>query len=239
MILANLTNPAIQRDRSFKAASFLAKLPLFHELDRDEIKRIAAAAVRIELARGTVLFRRGDPCTGLHIIISGQIKLAFQTTHGGEKVIDILGAGQSFGESVMFLEQPYMVTAEALADTKLLHVERAAILAGLDRDPRLARQIIANLSTSLHHLLDDLESCTLQSGTQRVVIYLLSLVDEGAGTEKEIKLPARKSVIASRLNLTQEHFSRTLHRLAAEGLIAVHGQQISISDVERLRAYND
>lgn len=228
----------IRHGPPFKAATFLANLPLFRELDRDEIKRIAAATLQIEAPRGSVLFRRGQPCTGLHIVICGQIKLALQTDQGSEKVVEILGAGQSFGEAVMFLEKPYMVTAEALADTSLLHIARAAIFAELARDPRLASRVIASLSMRLYHLLSDLESYTLQSGMQRVIGYLLSLVNIPCEGGTQIELPARKNIIASRLSLTQEHFSRTLHRLSAAGMISVHGQQISISDVEKLRAYN-
>lgn len=226
-----------RKNPPFKVASFLADLPLFRELDRDEISRIAAAAVQIEAPRGSVLFRRGDPCSGFHIVIYGQIKLALQTDQGSEKVIELLTAGQSFGEAVMFLDKPYMVTAEALVDTKLLHVARSAVFAELDRDPRLARRVIASLSMRLQQLMGDLESYTLQSGIQRVIGYLLSLIEEPGGGDTQIKLPARKNIIASRLNLTHEHFSRILHELTVAGLICVHGQEISLADVEKLRGY--
>lgn len=218
--------------------ALLENLPLFRELDNAELSRIAAATLQVEAPRGSVLFRRGDPCTGFHIIISGQVKLALQTAQGTEKVIEILEAGHSFGEAVMFLEKPYVVTAEALADTRLLHVAGTAVFAELDRDPRFARRVIASLSMRLHHLLGDLESYTLKSGTQRVIGYLLSLCDVARGGTAQIELPARKNIIASRLNLTHEHFSRTLHGLATAGLISVAGQKIGIVSIEKLRAHN-
>lgn len=218
--------------------ALLANLPLLRELDREELSHIAAATLQIEAPRGSVLFRRGDPCTGFHIIICGQIKLALQAVQGTEKVVEILEAGQSFGEAVMFLEKPYVVTAEALVDTKLLHVAGSAVFAELDRDPRFARRVIASLSMRLHHLLGDLESYTLQSGTQRVIGYLLSLSGIAGGGIAQIELPTRKNIIASRLNLTHEHFSRILHGLAASGLISVDGQKIRIASIEKLRGHN-
>lgn len=225
--------------RSNRIPGCLATLALFRDLDRNEILRIAAGTEEIVAPKNTVLFRRGDPCTGFHIVISGQVKLSLQTTRGSERVIEILGKGQSFGEAVMFVEKPYMVTAETLADSRLLHIAGKAIFAELDRDPLLSRRIIAGLSMRLHHLVNDLESCTLQSGTHRVIDYLLSLAGESAADSMRIDLPARKNVIASRLNLTQEHFSRTLHALAAAGLISVDGQSIKIPDIERLKTYSD
>jgi len=54
----------------------------------------------------------------------------------------------------------------------------------------------------------------------------------------EVTLPATKGVVASRLNLTLEHFSRILHELAAEGLIEVRGRSVHIRDVDRLRGFD-
>ena len=230
--------PVRPQGPALRISGYLATMPLFHDLDRSEITRIAAGTTQIDAPRGEVLFRRGDPCNGFHIVISGQVKLSLQTTQGSERVIEILGKGQSFGEAAMFLETPYTVTAETLADTRLLHIAKSAIFAELDRDLLLARRIIASLSMRLQHLFSDLESFTLQSGTNRVIGYLLSLAGESGTYSMEIDLPARKNVIASRLNLTQEHFSRTLHALAAAGLIGINGQHINIPDIDRLRSYS-
>ena len=53
-----------------------------------------------------------------------------------------------------------------------------------------------------------------------------------------VTLPTNKGVIASRLNLTQEHFSRILHELSEKGLIVVEGRVIHIPDVDKLRSYD-
>ena len=220
-----------------KAEAFLENHPLFRGLAREPLARIAEAALVIEAPRGSVLFKAGDSCRGFHIIVYGQVKLAVETAQGGEKVIELLGTGQSFGEAVMFLEAPYRVTAETIADTKLLHIDRDVVFAELDRDPRLARSMIASLSMRLHHLVSDLESQALQSGTQRLVSYLLSLVENHDDASAQVALPARKNIIASRLNITHEHFSRILHSLATAGVIGVQGQKIAIPDLAALRRH--
>jgi CRP-like cAMP-binding protein len=138
----------------------------------------------------------------------------------------------------MFLEKPYIVTAQALADSMLLHVSRQAVFEGLARDPGFARRMLAGLSRKLHGLVRDVEAYTLRSGTERVVGYLLADVPDGAGGNGEpvsVNLSAGKSVIASRLNMTPEHFSRILHDLAAAGTIEVEGRTIRIPSIERLR----
>jgi len=216
---------------------FLAKLPLFRQLGEADRVRLAASVIEVAAPRGTVLFRRGDHCDGFHVVIFGQIKLALPGGGGDEKVIELMGPGQSFGEAVMFLERPYMVTAEALADSRLLHIARQAVLDEIDRDSRFSLRMIGGLSLRLHHLVSDIEVISLCSGMQRVIGYLLARAGENDAAQARFRLAARKGVIASRLNLTHEHFSRILHELAAQGLIAVEGPEITIRDTLRLGAY--
>ena len=98
--------------------------------------------------------------------------------------------------------------------------------------------MIAGLSTRLHHLITDVESYSLHSGRQRIIGYLLRDNLDSNETSITVTLPTSKGIIASRLNLTQEHFSRILHDLSENGLIVVKGRKISIPDVDKLRRYD-
>ncbi len=153
-------------------------------------------------------------------------------------MVDILGQGQTFGEAVMFMDKPYMVYAQALSDSLLLHIAKTAILDELDTDPKLGRKMIAGLSRRLHHLITDVESYSLHSGRQRIIGYLLRDHLKNGDKVITVTLPTNKGVIASRLNLTQEHFSRILHELSEKGLIVVEGRVIHIPDVDKLRSYD-
>jgi len=224
--------------RAIKVEEFLRNLPLFRDLSANEVECIAASTSQVRMATGSILFRRGDPCAGFHVIVYGQVKLAFGASDGSEKVVEILGPGQSFGEAVMFLDKPYVVFAETLADSLLLHVGKAVIFQELEHNQDLARRMLGGLAQRLHRIVGDLEAYSLKSGTQRVIGYLLRDVVAGqTGRTIEVTLPATKSVIASRLSITREHFSRILHELSDVGLIKVSGRNIRFLDVARLRDY--
>ena len=218
--------------------ALLAHVPLFNGLEADEIARLPRGSREITATRGDILFHKGDTPTGFYLIVYGQVKLAFTSPQGGEKVVDIVGQGQTFGEAVMFMDKPFMVYAQALADSLLLHISKTAILDELDKDPRLGRKMIAGLSMRLHHLINDVESYSLHSGRQRIIGYLLREYPQGGERSITVTLPTNKGVIASRLNLTQEHFSRILHELSEKGLIVVEGRKIHIPEVERLRLHD-
>ncbi len=221
--------------RKIKVQDLLSKLPLFNEVAPNELDNIAEATSERQVARGETVFRRGDPCVGFHAVVYGQIKLAFVSPNGDEKVVEIIGPGHSFGEALMFMEKPYIVTAQALADTLLLHVAKKAVFDELERDPKFARKMLAGLSRRLHGLISDVEAYSLSSGTQRVIGYLLKDDTHQAG--EQFRLEVSKTVLASRLNLTPEHFSRILHDLSARGLISVSGREVTILDIEKLRGY--
>lgn len=227
------------RAPSIKTQTFLSNLPMFQELDLKEIDRIAAGTSELRVEKGEVLFRRGDACKGFHAIVYGQVKLAFTSPQGSEKVVDVVGPGQSFGEALMFTDRPYPVYAQVLADSMLLFISKETIDAEIARDPRIARLMLAGLSRRLLGLIQDVEAYSLHSGIQRVIGYLLRDVDTRGDVAGPVRvlLDVTKGIIASRLNLTPEHFSRILAELAHEGLIAVNGPEITILDPERLRAH--
>lgn len=223
-----------------KVGVFLANLPLFKELSPEQIERVALGTRALHVARGEILFHRGDPCEGFHLVAYGQVKLAISSPQGADKVVEVIGPGMSFGEAVMFLEKPYPVYAQALSDSLLLHVSKDVVFAEIERNPQFSRQLLGGLSRRLHGLVGDVEAYSLRSGAQRVIGYLLRDVRvlEAQDNRGEVTLPIGKGVIASRLNLTPQHFSRILHELTARGLIAVNGRKVLITDLDQLRNYD-
>ena len=219
--------------------ALLTHVALLNGLAPEEIARVAHSTREIQIVKGETLSHRGDVCTGLHLLVYGQIKLTFTSAQGNEKIVEIISQGQSFGEAIMFLDKPYVVSAQGLADSMLLHVSKTAIYEELEHDYMLARKMLAGMAMRLHQLMNDVESYSLHSGKQRIIGYLLRELPESEqnGSNVTLTLLANKGAIASRLNLTQEHFSRILHELSDLGLIVVEGKRIHIPNVSNLRKH--
>jgi CRP-like cAMP-binding protein len=218
-------------------AEFLAHLPLFEGLPPAEIARLAAGTVRRKVRRGDVIFREGDRVEGFYAVIYGTIALSTGHSIGRERVTDIIGPRRSFGEAVMFLDKPYIVTATAMTDGLVLHVGKAAVFAAFDRDPRLARRMLASLSQKLHATVRELDTYARGSGGRRLGALLLHLVPGGTNDSATVLLPGTKKAIASKLNLSPEHLSRVLRTMAREGLIEVHRRSVAIPNVSRLQEW--
>jgi len=223
--------------------ALLAGQPLFNTLSPEEITRITQNVRESRPKKGEVLFNKGDECKGLHVLLVGLVKLFFISPHGHEKVVEIIRPGHMFGEALMFLERPYVVSAQALADSWVLYLPKTTIFDELERSPVLGRKMLASLSMRLHQLISDIEDYSLHSGKKRVIGYLLREVSsETVAAENDartIHFAISKNVIASYLNMTQEHFSRILHELVELGLITVQGREIHIPDIRKLQQYED
>jgi CRP/FNR family transcriptional regulator, dissimilatory nitrate respiration regulator len=215
---------------------FLANVPPYATLDERSLKRIAKTAAEFEAPKRTIIFRPGDAAAGIHIVMSGHVKLALPARDNGEKVIAIVGPGQSFGELGMFLDEPHMLSAESIDNARLARVDKAAILACIRRNPSFAAEMIATLGRRLRDLIREVDSWRRHSGPQRVVEFLAGeLRSEVLSGPATVVLPAKKRIIASRIDLTHEHFSRILRDLSEAGLIAVEGPSVIVKDVRRLR----
>jgi len=219
--------------REIAPEAFLAGVPLFKALDAATLARLAAATTRRTLARGETLFRKGDPASGMYVVVYGEIKLMTTTPARGSRLTGIVEPGQSFGEPVMFLERPALVDATAASDALVLHLPKAAVFEEIERNPKFARRMIAGLSQRVERLVRELDRQALGSGSERFIAYLLHQRRNQAGP-LVVNLPAAKAQIASQLHLTPEHFSRVLHDLAQAGLLQMQGRKITVPDPERL-----
>ncbi|HSO45970.1 MAG TPA: Crp/Fnr family transcriptional regulator [Rhodoferax sp.] len=224
----------------FDMPRFLADSPLFSGLSPDELLRITQSSDLKSYAKGAMIFSVGQACEAFHIVVSGQVKLFVVSPAGQEKVIEIISPGQSFAEALVFLNKPYILSAQALADTVLVNVSKRGVVSEIEQDPHFALHMLAGVSRRLHGLIQDVEGYALRNGMQRLIGYLLRDVEVTPASGENtvtVSLPASKATIASRLSLTPEYFSRVLHELEAQQLIAIDRRDIRILDVQKLLGY--
>lgn len=217
-------------------SEILSRQPLFRGLADSELAQISAGTREFRVKKNELIFHKGDQAEGMHVVVMGQVKLALPSAQGMEKVVHVCGPGSTFGEAVVFLDKPYPVSAQATAESLLLLVSKRVMLEAMDSSPQLCRKMMASLSSRLHELLGDMETCMLRGSVQRVVCFL---VQTAAGNEDvfQISLPASKQTIASQLNLAPETFSRVLGQLSDAGLIQVKGRTISVLNRQKLMSY--
>ena len=218
----------------------LTNCVLFSHLDESQLQAMRESARELSLQDGQLFFQAGDPASHFYLVLEGQIKLSKLSLQGQEKVIEIIPPGETFAEALMFAEQPaYPVNATAIGKTRLLSFESAPYLKILRNSNAACFRLMADMSRRLKHLINEIELLSLQNARYRLASYLWRRWQADGAGEGAIELKIPKGVIASRLSITPETLSRTLHAFSEEKILRVDGQRVTILDPEALRAIAD
>ena len=157
---------------------------------------------------------------------------------GQEKVIEIMSTNQIFAEAVMFMQRKsYPVDAQALVDSVVYAIPSNAYRAILEKSTEYCFRLLADLSVRLHHKLQELDHLAQQNASFRLTRYLINQLPAGNDNEVVIDLNIPKQVLASKLSIKPESFSRLLSSLAQQGILTVEKKRIIIHDAEKLREY--
>jgi CRP-like cAMP-binding protein len=188
-------------------------------------------------ARGEQIFQEGDPAEGFFVVIEGWAKLLRLRDDGEEVVVAIFSAGETFAEVAMFLGGRYPASCEAVSPARILKVDAAVLRRAILAQPQLAFDMLAAASLRLRELVDEIERLKAQSAPQRIADFFLKQAAADSG-RAEIALPYEKALIANRLGMKPESFSRALGKLEAFG-VTVNRESVCISDLARLAAFVD
>lgn len=206
----------------------MARLSYFEGWSKDQLIRLSSGAKQLSLTKKEPLASKGEHIQSMYVVISGQIRLFIPLSNGAERVISLVGQGESFGE-------PCPYDAIAGKDSYVLAIDGMVYRRELRQSPLLAERTLKLISQRLLHTLRDIEICAQPSSLQRVAHYMMHLQPQSPATELEFRLPALKRDIAAKLGLSQETFSRMLAFLAQQGFIQFSGNQVRVDDWTRLQ----
>jgi CRP-like cAMP-binding protein len=208
---------------------------LFQRLSDRTLATMLAGSSPRPVARGAILFLQDEPADRFYLVLDGWVKL-FRITPGGvESVINVVAPGETFAEAAMFASAKFPVTAEAATACRVISISRAAFTRALESDPGAVMAMLASLSMRLRFHVHQIEQLQVQSTAQRVGEFLVRLCPPGSGNAT-FELPFEKSLIARRLGMKPETFSRALGKLRGIG-VENYDATITVDDLDRLRAF--
>jgi len=214
----------------------LARIVLFKSMASAEVETLRSTMRVRELDEGERLFDFAQPAMHFFYVEDGLVKLFRNAADGSEKVIEVVRPGETYAEAVMFMRRVdgYPVSAEAIVPSRVWAFDSATMVKLLHDSVDNCFNLLADLSIRLRHHVDEIDRLTLHDATFRVVGFLLQQVPEGTVSGTEVNLSMPKNVLASRLAIQPETFSRILGRLSKEGLLRVNRNDIVLVDLEGL-----
>jgi CRP-like cAMP-binding protein len=217
---------------SYGDLQVIAGVPVFRGLKHATIEQIVARATAMSLRPRETVCRQGDLATAFFIVIESCIKIYRLALSGEEAVIRVARHGESFAEAAAFTGSPYLASAEAVGEARVVRIPADHVIGSIQQNPLIALTMIAAASRRIHELLRQIEQLKSQSGIQRVAEFLVSLSPVEHGPS-DIALPYGKELIARHLGIRPESLSRAFAKLKSVG-VAVSDSHVRVSDVARL-----
>jgi CRP-like cAMP-binding protein len=185
--------------------------------------------------RGVTVFHEGDPAAALHLIDRGRVAIRLTTPLGETGTIDVLQAGDTFGEQAL-------VDGSGSRTATVIAIERTETLCldqvtfdrlrrdhpGLDRF--LVMVLAARLQTTSRHLLDALY---LPADTR--VMRCVFRMQDMFSMEAKRSIPLTQADIASMAGVTRSTVNRVLKRAQADGVLTIGRRSVDVVDLARLR----
>lgn len=211
----------------------LQSTPLFGGLSEYDIQNIVGNQSARTYEKGALLFQQGEPASDFFVVMSGWVKVTRTTVEGDEAVIGLFSEGDTFAEAAIFISGTYPANAEVIMQSRLLRISGQTMRRCIRENPDLSLSMLASACRHLKELVEQIEDIKLRSAPQRIAEFLLHLCPKRPCQKAEVDLPYEKALLANRLGMKPESFSRAIGKLKKIG-VTVNRDHVQISNIAQL-----
>jgi CRP-like cAMP-binding protein len=209
--------------------------PLFGAMSAQTAQALVGNATPRQYEKGATLFLQGEPAAAFFIVLDGWVKIYRTTPDGLEVVLHVFKSGETFAEAAIFLGGRYPASGETVSPSRLLKIDGKNFRARIEERPALAMSMLASASYQLKFLVEQIEQIKVRSAPQRIADFMVRMTQVRKGSAV-IELPFEKGLLANRLGMKPESFSRALAQLRTHGVTVDRGT-VKIADVGRLLTF--
>ncbi|MDQ6982035.1 MAG: Crp/Fnr family transcriptional regulator [Mariprofundus sp.] len=216
----------------------LRKVPLFSELNENELESIAALASSIEILKKSIVVQEFEPGDSMYVILDGEVKVSTYSVDGREVVLALLGKGSFFGEMSLLDEEPRSANVTTMIDSKFANIRRRDLVPLLIDQPAISLKLLKETAARLRKTSRVLERISSMDVPHRLYAYLVDHCERFSQQDHDgwctTVLPTHQ-LLADQLSTSRETISRAISQLKKDGiLIQMEGRGQMRIDVETL-----
>jgi len=205
-------------------ATLLRKSELFQALEPDDLARIVAAASRLDLQRGDLVFDEGDPAEQMFVMRSGRVAISKRSADDKISIVALMEAGDLFGEMSLFDGEHRSAGARALEPTELVVVPFAPLTQLFGERPTLLWPLVRLLCRRVRATDATLADSLFLDVAGRTAKRLLEL----SGGEDEFALPVTQEELAGMVGASRERVNKALASFVRLGWLTVNDRRYRI-----------
>jgi CRP/FNR family cyclic AMP-dependent transcriptional regulator len=216
----------------------LLSSPLFDVLPRETLDEILRQATERSVRRGQTVFQKGDEGSYMVAVLSGRIRISATSLEGREVTLNMIDAGEVFGDMALLDGKPRSADAIALENSNLMMVERRHFLPHLASSNKLALRVIDVLCERLRETSETLGNLAMLDLAGRLARRLLNLAAQygtltGGRTLLEIRLS--HTDLGRFVGCSRETVNKQMRAWEEDGIVARESGCIAICKPAALR----
>ena len=207
-------------------------------LSPHDLQTVLGFARRVAFDKGATVFHKGDPGDALYAILSGRVGISSSSGLGKQVFLNILDAGEVFGEIALLDGGQRTAQAMVMEPTVLLRIDRARFLPFLEDRPRLCLRLMELLCDRLRWTSDIIESVIFLDIPRRLAKRILLLADDhgcDAGGDVQVAVGLSQEDLANMLGATRESVNKVLRAFQQQGLVAYRRGVLRVLNREALQ----
>jgi len=216
-------------------SSVLRQHPIFRDLGNEALDQLCRYARHMSLKRGATLFSKGDPGNSLFAVISGTVKISVSSPDGRNAILNLINAGETFGEIAVLDGQARSTDAIANTNCELFVIDRRDFLPFVRSQPELAMKFIELLCTRLRWTSDQVEQVILQDLPGRLASALLGLTEKRKLEPESRTIAITQQEISEMVGMTRESINKQLRVWASRSWVRLEHGAIVVLDTVPLR----
>jgi CRP/FNR family transcriptional regulator, cyclic AMP receptor protein len=215
---------AVPRSIANSTLSVLRKHPIFCDLDSDALDQLCRYARHSTFKRGAAIFSKGDPGNSLFAVISGTVKISISSPEGRNAILNLIGAGEIFGEIAVLDGQARTADATANTNCEIFIIDRREFIPFVRSQPALAMKFIELLCARLRWTSDQVEQVILQNLPGRLASALIRLTEKHKLASGERSIAVTQQEISEMVGMTRESINKQLRIWATRNWVRLeHG----------------
>ncbi len=213
-------------------------MQLLSDLPPEVRREIEERAVKRQIPARSILFRAGDSCGGVYLVLSGRFEVYRALRDGNLHVIRTAGPGDTLGEMPLLDGGPHTASVRAVEDAEALFLSCGAFRELYRGQPAVADAIIRGVGTKVRDLMVRVELLSLRTVPERVAFWILNRARSASTPHPDGAVPYERTQgdLAAELGTTRESVARALAALEKEGAIRRAGARVIVRDLDRLRS---
>jgi len=207
-------------------------------VDSEWKKKINQNRLTQGIKKGEIIFREGDPVTGIYFIFKGKVKVYNSGIRNKTQIVRFADSGNILGHRGFGKSRVYPIGAAALENSTLCFVSTDIFLNTMNHNSALAVELVNFYADELRRAENKLRSLSQMTVKQKIAEAILTL-SEIYGVVKEndtefIKVQLSRQEYADITGASLEEVIRTISQLRKEQFISIEGKKIGIIHRDKL-----